>query len=89
MQQVDRGKARDGLLKINTLTQSKEDYDAMRKAVTELVIAFDETTDESRNALECLSLKEWNPLAQNELEASCKKLLESLQTLRAWWRTSR
>ncbi len=83
MQQVDRGKARDGLLKINTLTQSKEDYDAMRKAVTELVIAFDETTDESRNALECLSLKEWNPLAQNELEASCKKLLESLQTLRA------
>ncbi|MBR4415449.1 MAG: DUF4011 domain-containing protein, partial [Victivallales bacterium] len=82
MQQVDRGKARDGLLQINTLTQTKEDYDAMRKAVTELVIAFNETTDDSRKALDVLAAKEWNPLMQNELESACRKLLESVKTLR-------
>ncbi|MBR5839202.1 MAG: AAA family ATPase, partial [Victivallales bacterium] len=82
MQQVDRGKAQDGLLQINTLTQTKEDYDAMRKAVTELVIAFDETTDDSRKALDVLAAKEWNPLMQNELESACRKLLESVKTLR-------
>ena len=82
MQQVDRGKARDGLLQINTLTQTKEDYDAMRKAVTELVIAFNETTDDSRKALDVLAAKEWNPLMQNELESACRKLLESVKVLK-------
>ncbi|MCR4574508.1 MAG: DUF4011 domain-containing protein [Lentisphaeria bacterium] len=81
MQQIDRGSAWDNLLKINALTQTKEEYDAMRKAVTELVIAFNDTTDESRNALDFLSVKEWNPLVQNELEISCKKLLDSVKAL--------
>lgn len=74
------------LININTLTQTREDYEASVQLVSDLALAWTTTTPEACAALRWISVTDWNPLVEKEIVAAMEALRATLAPLReAFW----
>ncbi len=72
----------EGLIVIDCLTQSKEDFEALEHFVSDLCNAWQGVSPESLEALQELAPADWSPVFEKELLDSIRKLRNAAENLR-------
>jgi hypothetical protein len=77
-----------GLKSLDCLRQTRDDFNAMARRLSETATAFANTTAESRKALLPLKPMDWTPQAERELSDTAKAYLDASEALAAAYRAA-
>ncbi len=72
----------DGLLNLDLLKQTAEEFEETKRLASDLVNAWRGTTPEALAALQCLAAADWSPVFEKDILSAAKALLGAIENLK-------